>query len=494
MDDNIQQKGTGRLLRQKIINLMYLIFIVLAFLYIPSNFIDVFKDINYNYEKSTQEFNNEFTSNQLNNLYNFNSLLFNYLTENPVDSVQIIKQDFNTINQSSTILIQKIEDIKHKLAKNCGGYNEYGYLLNSQNYSGTEKYLLENNLADSIHYLLKNHKNMIKPLVGKKCFAIIDSVLPVKETIINSSGEPKKWALYYFNKMPVSGAISVLSKFQNDVRRVDNIVIESYINDFIIKNDSLSVEVYNKDFSAIRAYVEKDNRIDSLTIDFTGKIKFFPYEEGKYEFTIYDSKRKYLKTYFVKDIGPILQRLQFPVVFTGIDNILKIHHSKFCSDNIKITTTEGTITREGSKFLLRAKSPGLTTIKVFGIDNNEEKLLTTERYLIEDLPDLKAYIDNKNNGYIKASVLRNQKEIKVKSNIIRDISFKLKGFNIKRIHNHNYKNSIEFETNVGSKFNSTTQEILNKAIEGDIYIFDNIVVKNFDEKEMDVPPIVLTVK
>jgi hypothetical protein len=494
MEENAQQKGTGRVLRQKIINLLYLIFIVLAFLYIPSNFIDVFKDINYNFEKSTQEFNNEFTSNQFNNLYNYNFLIFEYLTKNSTDSILQIRQNFLFINQSSTALIQKIEDIKHQLAQNSGGYNEYGYLLNSKNYNATEKYLLINNLADSIYHLLNNHKILIRPLVDKKCLAIIDSILPVNETIISSSGDPKEWTEYYFDKMPVSGAITILSKFQNNIRKIDNTVIESYLNSLVEIDKSLSVRVINKNFSTVKAYVEKDNRIDSLTIDSTGKIKFFPYEEGEYEFTIYDSKRKYKKTYMVKDVGPILQRSQFPVVYTGIDNLIKIHHSKFDINNIKITTSEGAITRKGSEFYLRAKSPGLTTIKVFGIDNHEEKLLTSQRYLIEDLPDLKAYINNINNGYIQANVLNNQKEIKVESNIISNVNFKLKGFNIKRIHNQDFKNSIESENNVGSRFNSITQEILKKAIEGDIYIFDNIIVKNFDKTEIEVPPIVLTVK
>ena len=88
MEQNIEQRGTGRMLRQKLINLMYLIFIVLAFLYIPSNFIDVFKDLNSTFEKSATEFDNSFSVSQLNNLYNFNSLLFNYLTQSPDINVQ----------------------------------------------------------------------------------------------------------------------------------------------------------------------------------------------------------------------------------------------------------------------------------------------------------------------------------------------------------------------------------------------------------------------
>jgi len=44
MFDEGQQKGTSRILRNRVVNLLYIIFIVMAFLYIPADFIDIFKN------------------------------------------------------------------------------------------------------------------------------------------------------------------------------------------------------------------------------------------------------------------------------------------------------------------------------------------------------------------------------------------------------------------------------------------------------------------
>jgi len=115
MEQEVNQKGTSRVLRRKIINLMYLIFIVLAFLYIPSNFIDVFKDLNSTFEKSAKEFDNTLTANQLNNLYNFNTLLLNYLTTGPDVRAKEIKSKFDFVADHTDASIQKIEKIKESL-------------------------------------------------------------------------------------------------------------------------------------------------------------------------------------------------------------------------------------------------------------------------------------------------------------------------------------------------------------------------------------------
>ncbi len=55
MAEETKYKGTGRVLRIKIVNLLYLIFIILAFLYIPAEFTDVFKEINYSYKKAEKD-------------------------------------------------------------------------------------------------------------------------------------------------------------------------------------------------------------------------------------------------------------------------------------------------------------------------------------------------------------------------------------------------------------------------------------------------------
>ena len=50
-----EQENKGKVLRQKMIGFMYLIFIVLTIIYIPSDFIDSISSINTSLEKTAQK-------------------------------------------------------------------------------------------------------------------------------------------------------------------------------------------------------------------------------------------------------------------------------------------------------------------------------------------------------------------------------------------------------------------------------------------------------
>ncbi len=494
MEQEVNQKGTSRVLRRKIINLMYLIFIVLAFLYIPSNFIDVFKDLNSTFEKSAKEFDNTLTANQLNNLYNFNTLLLNYLTTGPDVRAKEIKSKFDFVADHTDASIQKIEKIKESLVEEVGGFNEYGYLKNSKNYSATESILFEEKMADSLLVNLLSYKSAVKPKINDNCYNKVDGLIETRTVIESSSGEQKTWANYYFNKMPVSGAITVLSKFQNDLRKATNTIIEHYISFLSGDNDSLLVEVYNQDFNDVRAFVTKDGRINALIPDSSGKIRFFPYEEGKYVFTVYDKIRKLEKTFYVKDIGPVVQQPTLPVLYAGIDNRINVEHMEFPFERLKVTTTQGTVIKESGQFYLRMKSLGIAVVKVYGIDVDGEKLLATQKYQIEELPDLYASVGNRTNGEISAGKLHEQGQLRVSSDLAKDASFVIKTFKVKRIHKQSFKNTIEAETNRGGIFSQEISGLLKKAEAGDLYIFENIVVESRNKKQLEVPPVVLAVK
>jgi len=63
-----------------------------------------------------------------------------------------------------------------------------------------------------------------------------------------------------------------------------------------------------------------------------------------------------------------------------------------------------------------------------------------------------------------------------------DISFEIDSFKVTRISNQ----TIESTTNIGAPYNNTTKEIINKALSGDIYIFDTIFYsKAYKKTQLD---------
>ena len=298
MNEDNQQKGTSRILRQKVVNLMYLIYVVLAFLYIPADFIDVMKEMDFSYDLHEKENTKSFE---------YNSLVLEAIAskiENASLSNQFIRNS-KLANDRSNATINEIESIKQFLINKMGGYNKDNFLKNSRDYQSSEKLFIRGKLSDTIFNLINKYKNTIKPMLNSESNQKIESLL-YTGNFISSEGVIKSWENYYFDEIPMSAAIMILSKMQNDIRKTDNILIESYIKE-LIKSDSISVAAIRnsiidnferlkkfylgeeivlainsdnilseKDFSKLKANIESAGNKKPLKIDNAGNIRFYP--------------------------------------------------------------------------------------------------------------------------------------------------------------------------------------------------------------------------
>ena len=204
MNEDNQQKGTSRILRQKVVNLMYLIYVVLAFLYIPADFIDVMKEFDFSYDLHEKENIKSF---------DYNTMVLEAIASklgNATVSNQFIRNS-KLAYASSNETIKDIEKIKQYLVNRMGGYNEDDFLKNSRDYQSSEKLFIRNNLSDTILNLINKYKNTIKPMLNKKSNQKIESLL-YTGNFISSSGANKSWENYYFDEIPMSAAIIILSK------------------------------------------------------------------------------------------------------------------------------------------------------------------------------------------------------------------------------------------------------------------------------------------
>ncbi|MCD4745227.1 MAG: hypothetical protein K8R58_02890 [Bacteroidales bacterium] len=528
MSENIEQKGTARVLRIKVVNLLYLIFFVLAFLYIPADFVDVFRSINKTYEESTKDYETK----EYSNLYDYNLIIFDFLNSNNLDNADL-KHNFHRINQTATKIIDKFEIYKQNLIQLNGGYNEFNYLMNGKNYNYTEEYLLDNFISDTIKQFITKYKALIKSVVNRKTYSVIDSLLVDDDYLISSTRTNKKWGKYYFSKMPVAGSITIMSKFQNDIRKAENIVLESYIDILKQKEDTINIGVFAKiladtilpkyksktklkrsedniyklgegidlavnlpfaDFSKIKAYVKKDDKLDTIRVTPEGRIRYFPYETGKYKFIVYVDSKKIEKEIFVREIKPIVESGKQQIFYTGIDNKIKILHSNFDAKNLKVESDKGELSFNDSVCIIRFKSKGLAEIRVYGLYEKEKKLLSVNKILIKELPEPKAFVNNLQGGIISANTLKLQENLEIKNLFVDNVSYKIRNFNIKRIHHNDKINKIETVKNKSAVFSKSSKKLFAKAVNDDIYIFNDIKVENIDGIIKTIPSIVLTVK
>ena len=528
MFDEGQQKGTSRILRNRVVNLLYIIFIVMAFLYIPADFIDIFKNINNDYEAAVEDFSTT-------EYDNFNHIMFNYLIKNNADSISYLS-NLKTVKKSSDEIINKIEGYKKRLIEICGGNNEFDYLSDGKNYSYTHQLLIEEKLADSIRHLITLHEKLIRPLVDHQTFLKVDSLIDNGSYIVTSTGKWNKWEKYYFNKMPVSGAIALMSKFEDDLKKADNMVLESYINilmkeknlnssdllkeiligsldtlfpdnvlanqdvvitskDFYKLGDEIEIGITLpvKDFSKINAFVKKGSRLDSLKISEEGIGRFFPYEKGNYKFIIFVENRIIEKFVQVEEIKPIIESTDQNVLYTGIENVIKIYHEKYSGNNLRINTNRGELKYKNSECKIKFKSKGLAVINVYGLDEESEKLLAVKKYQVEDIPLPMVMFGEKQSGKISKNELISREGLSLGKTLGNDNIFKIKEFEIKRIRKSKDLNSFEIHINSGDIFDMQSKTIFENIENGDILIFGNIQVESLDGRISVLPSIIFNI-
>ena len=73
----------------------------------------------------------------------------------------------------------------------------------------------------------------------------------------------------------------------------------------------------------------------------------------------------------------------------------------------------------------------------------------------------------------------------INSKTIPDVSFTVKSFVIKRISNSKLTNV----NNKGDKFSAQASKLINEAVAGDVYVFDEIVAMNVFGNEIPVPSV-----
>ena len=513
MNEDNQQKGTSRILRQKVVNLMYLIYVVLAFLYIPADFIDVMKEIDFSYDLHKKENTKSFE---------YNTLVLEAIASklgNANISNQFIRNSKSAYT-SSNETIKNIENIKQYLINKMGGYNDDDFLKNSRDYQSSEKLFIRNKLSDTIFNIINKYKNTIKPMLNKKSKQKIDSLL-YTGNFISSEGVKKSWENYYFDEIPMSAAIIILSKIQNDIRKTDNILIESYIKE-LIKSDSISIAAIKnsiidnferlkkyylgeeivlainsenimdvKDFSKIKAYIESGNIVDPIKIDKTGNIRFYPYKEGKYKIKVlFENSIIEQKEIEVLLFCPILEIIKTPELFVGLNNRIIIQHNSFDAENLLVEIDNGQVIKKQSKYYVRVNNPGIVELRVFGIENGEKKLLSTKKFDVRNLPDIRALVYGRQGGIISSKLIKLQKNINIEIEMISDMNLAIKEFVVERINNK----CFEINKNEGAFFDVGTKEIIDKASFGDIYVFNDIVAENYRGDEIFLSPIIFNIK
>ena len=212
--------------RQLMINLMYLVLTAMLALNVSSEILHAFKTINQSITSS-----NSSIQGKNNEIYrNFEE------NENQPGQRERIKP-FNDkakeVKSAAEEMIKYLENWKEKIITESGGREEDGTIKREDNIDASTLLMVEksggNELKGKLSQLRDKMLGQIDP--SKKEGFAKDLPLKVQNPEKSDNNPQGDWATGYFYNMPTMAVITLLSKFQNDVRNSEALIVKELFDE-----------------------------------------------------------------------------------------------------------------------------------------------------------------------------------------------------------------------------------------------------------------------
>lgn len=392
--------------RQRMIGMMYLVLTAMLALNVSSEILNGFGIV----DKSLR---NSITSADKRNAAIYSE--FQYLYEKNPQKIKQWLDQAKAVQKKSDELYNYIKEFKYGILKIADGEkadkNSIN-IINKDNIDAAATYAITKRNGKELRKKIEAYREfLIKTTEGDKS----------KQNMYESMFETKggaRWENRLFESMPVSAAITLLTKYQSDIRTAEAETVQ-YLRS---RTDFTDFRV-NK----IQAYVVPDSRyviqggkysadIILAATDSTRKNEYYvngtKLSGGKYELIAsntgtfkYSGQIRMLNNngdwipypfsaeYTVGKPTASISNEDLNVVYRGIDNRFSISVPGIPAENIRVNVEGGKATKsDNGNYLIRANRDGEITIVVSALVEGKEQVMSKGVFRVKYLPDPKAYL------------------------------------------------------------------------------------------------------
>lgn len=502
--------------RQKMINLMYLVFIAMLALKISTEVLDGFDLINDNIQKTIK------------NTANRNNQLYAELNEAYKSNPQKASAAYNlsqTVKQRSDSLYNYIQTLKYEVAVRTDGKDaDVDDLKTKDNIDAASEVFLAPNGGKGKEFkeAIDNYRINIASLISdpnKK--ALIEEALST-ESSERAKKQNKNWLQACFDNMPSVAVITYLSELQSNVRQAEGEVLNSIIkeidfSDFRVNSLDAIVIPESKvvvSGASYKAHIvvaavdttqrpqivvngkEIENGLYQIATGRTGQYKL----EGYIDLKNRDgssTKRQFSDSYTVIEPMATVAPLLMDVVYLGIENEMSISVPGFTPNEVGVSVQGGSIIRKGNNWVAKptGKVGDKFVVNVSVKTNGVQRSMAHKEFRIRALPDPSAfinYVDSKGasrifkQGTLSRNALLNAGNLRASiDDGILNIPFTVLSF---RIMVSDAMGNVVPEVSAGASFSSRQLELIRRLDRGKTFFIAGIKVKGPDGIERDIAP------
>lgn len=543
-------------IRYRLVSLMYLLLISMVVLNPALEYIDIFTDLNRSLEYSNARLEQK-DERTVAAIQTFASL-------NPDEYEDVYKRVFRA-KVLGDCAVEYLENIKQELITESGGYDPvYHHLKTSTDATLPTIKIYRSKKASDIRDMLIDTKAALLDILNEPMSTMLDTVLNTNKELPKAKKAWYPWERYYFDNVPLSAVVATLTKFQNDVRVAESMVIRNWhdhvqgeggignynYNFEFVTNDTTQLDtiylakgVKKQDVFSVGEdgvttvtlpshkqddagnaviYVYDDNSqvIDSFYFnhgmgevrlptdqigEFTikGVVKFrYPTEDApavQKDNESFAQKQKpdedypFEINYKVVDSKPFISQREYNILYLGINNPLNVFYPENPIDDYKVSISQGKVQRIGDNFYANVFRKGFATVVLEVPDGNGGyKKVADETFKVKELPKPKVVLYNKEGGNMPARLFKQQKGLEsITSNMEVEADYKVVGYTVTYINGNGL--GIFTEKVKGSYFTGKSRELIDLAQPGDIFIFDDVIVKGPDGINKTVDALVFNI-
>ncbi|MDR3653808.1 MAG: gliding motility protein GldM [Paludibacter sp.] len=405
--------------RQKMIGMMYLVLTAMLALNVSSEILNGFTLVDNSLHTTIE-------SSEIRN----NALYkdFKNLSEINPDKVKKWLDKAIVVKQKSDDLYNFIEKFKVHIVRMTDKEkaNDSAYvkqIIAKDNLDKPEEYAITEGNAIILRKKIEDYKNFLIQLSANN-----PTKQKMYEDVFATKGgiDGKKWENVVFEMMPISAVVTILTKYQSDVRSAEAEVVQDLkgqtdVKDFRVNKVSALVVPVSKYvirgsryssqivLSAVDSTAKPDYYIGSSLINKglyevncnkTGSFTYSGFIKLKRDdgsITTYPFKSDYI----VGEPSATVSNEDLNVVYRGIDNKFSISVPGVASENVSVRVSGGTAQKiANGRFIIRANQDGEINIGVFAKIEGKELAMGGGMYRVKYIPDPKSFLQYSDAGGI----------------------------------------------------------------------------------------------
>lgn len=439
------------------------------------------------------------------------------------------------VKAESEALIAYLENWKRRLIDQSGGWRDSvnfpGEIANESDLHASTDLLVEKNKGgDSIKTRLENYRIKLLSSLGMDTSSQLAKQLPLKiENVKPSDANPKgEWSAGNFYNMPVIATVTLMSKFQNDIKNSEAMIIDQLFekihekdvkfdgfkaiavpkNSYLLAGQKVEAEI------SLAAYKTTANPVVSSNV---GRVRETKEGIAYWENTVSGTGLQTVKgtvsidmggkteskpfefTYMVGSTGASMQLDKMNVFYIGVPNPVTISAAGYSMEDIELYIPEAEITKGDAlgKYDVKMKKQGKVTAVINARTKDQGlKQVGTQEIRVKMIPDPVAEVLGKSSSFMEAS-----NRVKIAPGIVAsmkgfdfDVKFSVVSFEFTYLQKR--QDPVGPITVNGPLFSGNKQvsELMSKCKPGDKIFLENIKARGPDGVTRTLGTIIITVK